>query len=165
LRLVLFAWRKTVAKGLTDTELAEAVASLPTGRYRRVLGLARRLWRQKRGKSPRLPRTIRMTREDERWAQEVIMRDGACVACGATEGLEAAHIISRRYRKLRHSPDNGITLCHRCHRKAHSDPTFLPRIVTRDLYPPQREGLRREALAHYGGRRWRPEWDALFGGR
>lgn len=53
---------------------------------------------------------------DKLWSTAIRSRDGACVACGKTNcRLEAAHIMGRRYRTLRWSLDNGITLCKPCH--------------------------------------------------
>jgi 5-methylcytosine-specific restriction protein A len=45
-------------------------------------------------------------------------RDGGCVRCGATDGLEVHHVVP-----LAHGggnePANLETLCHACHRAAH----------------------------------------------
>lgn len=49
------------------------------------------------------------------WAEVVKTRDGKCLKCGATEDLHAHHLISRRKKNVRYEPDNGITLCYRCH--------------------------------------------------
>lgn len=57
----------------------------------------------------------------KRWRLAVFKRDGfKCQSCGAANDLQAHHIkhwkddISNRY-----NVDNGITLCRRCHLKAH----------------------------------------------
>lgn len=42
-------------------------------------------------------------------------RDGACVRCGATEGLQWAHIIGRSYKLVRWNPLNAVTFCASCH--------------------------------------------------
>jgi 5-methylcytosine-specific restriction endonuclease McrA len=42
-------------------------------------------------------------------------RDGKCVFCGTTVRLQCAHIFSRRNMRLRHDPQNAITLCFKCH--------------------------------------------------
>lgn len=52
---------------------------------------------------------------DTLWSQ-LIKAPGKCFRCGATEGLQAAHIIGRAQRVTRWDPTNGICLCHRCHR-------------------------------------------------
>ena len=48
---------------------------------------------------------------------QVRARDGRCQnnECGATVGLQCAHIVSRRYRSVRWSFDNAVALCMRCH--------------------------------------------------
>lgn len=52
---------------------------------------------------------------DELWAKW-IKRSGKCFRCGATEGLQAAHIIGRAQRVVRWNLDNGICLDWNCHR-------------------------------------------------
>jgi hypothetical protein len=70
-----------------------------------------------------------MTAEDRRWAREVKQRDsGRCIVCGDRR-VEAAHIVPRSYTPLRHHLDNGVTLCHACHRRAHREPWFLRHVV------------------------------------
>lgn len=50
-------------------------------------------------------------------------RDGnACRACGSIKAPQCAHIVSRRYRATRWSPDNAVCLCQACHMKY----TFRP---------------------------------------
>lgn len=49
--------------------------------------------------------------------KETRERDGhKCVRCGATEGLQWAHVHSRAIRRLRYEPDNAMSLCGPCHR-------------------------------------------------
>jgi hypothetical protein len=40
-----------------------------------------------------------------------------CLECGTREGLQCAHLISRRYSATRWDPANAVTLCFRCHKK------------------------------------------------
>lgn len=48
-------------------------------------------------------------------------RDRKCRNCMATEALQAAHVVSRRYMATRWDPDNCITLDRRCHlRQTHN---------------------------------------------
>lgn len=54
-------------------------------------------------------------RSDRLWSMIVRARDRACVRCGERFGLEAAHIIGRRYRGTRWDPANGRALCRTCH--------------------------------------------------
>jgi HNH endonuclease len=44
-------------------------------------------------------------------------RDGACQECHSTEGLQCAHLISRRYLATRWNDDNAVALCFRCHKR------------------------------------------------
>jgi transposase len=55
------------------------------------------------------------------WVRTVKDRDGRrCVECGSTDRLHAHHIKRwRDYPDLRYDTDNGVTLCHPCHEKAH----------------------------------------------
>jgi predicted restriction endonuclease len=108
-----------------------------------------------------------MTARDELWARDVKHRDrGKCVVCGARRRVEAAHIVSRKYQKLRCSVDNGVTLCPSCHRQAHRASWFLRYIVYVVIDPQQRERLTNTALFHYGDAiREKEEWDVLFGDR
>ncbi len=53
---------------------------------------------------------------DQLWALLVKLRDGnKCVICGATEYINAHHLISRRIFLTRFIVDNGISLCPKCH--------------------------------------------------
>lgn len=53
------------------------------------------------------------------WTEQVIKR-GKCEECGATEHLEAHHIIKwADYPRGRIDIKNGECLCHECHTKAH----------------------------------------------
>jgi hypothetical protein len=53
------------------------------------------------------------------WTRQVLLR-GKCAVCGATEHLEAHHIIKwADYPKGRIDINNGECLCHECHTKAH----------------------------------------------
>lgn len=63
---------------------------------------------------------------DELWSQAVRLRDGRCLLCGKTDGLNAHHYIVSRARSLahRHNVKNGIALCFACHiYKVHTDAT------------------------------------------
>jgi len=51
------------------------------------------------------------------WCSKVVrLRDGECIRCGTTEGLEAMHVVGRKSKILRYSLDNLASGCHRCHR-------------------------------------------------
>lgn len=63
---------------------------------------------------------------DELWSKAVRLRDGRCLLCGKTDGLNAHHYVQSRARSLthRHNVKNGITLCFACHiYKVHTDAT------------------------------------------
>lgn len=57
----------------------------------------------------------------KRWRKDVFERDGyVCRDCGTKKDLQAHHIKTwLRCPELRYSTDNGITLCRKCHLKAH----------------------------------------------
>lgn len=44
-------------------------------------------------------------------------RDQLCQMCGNPYQLQCAHLISRRYARLRHDEANAIALCVGCHKK------------------------------------------------
>lgn len=63
---------------------------------------------------------------DYEW-RVLIHRSNVCAICGATEKLQAHHLIPREIKSLRHDPDNGILLCVRNHKydymlSAHKNP-------------------------------------------
>lgn len=62
---------------------------------------------------------IQRTPEEKRWKAEVLKRDNyTCQKCGAKKRLEAHHIKEKvNYPELKNEIDNGICLCHDCHRK------------------------------------------------
>ena len=51
------------------------------------------------------------------WSQTVRARDGKCLMCGKTEGLQAHHWLFRRGHSMALAVDhnNGSTLCYGCH--------------------------------------------------
>ena len=54
------------------------------------------------------------------WTMGVKERDGCCQVCFSEEKLHAHHIFGKSYApSLRHSLNNGITLCEPCHREFH----------------------------------------------
>lgn len=84
--------------------------------------------------SPR-PRAVETRQKDADWSRMIRERAGGrCEWCRhhgtATPGVDAHHICGKKaHPKLRHDPDNGISLCRPCHRTAHAMPgvfaTFL----------------------------------------
>jgi translation initiation factor 1 (eIF-1/SUI1) len=54
------------------------------------------------------------------WADSVKSRDGKCGECGKSEDLHAHHIKPKStYPELSLDPNNGKTLCYRCHKAEH----------------------------------------------
>lgn len=58
----------------------------------------------------------------DKFRKSVLKRDNyACQLCGAKENLEVHHKKSyAKYKRLRTTVSNGITLCEKCHDKVHS---------------------------------------------
>ena len=65
---------------------------------------------------------VRNTKEYKDWVKSIKERDNeCCVLCGANQHLEANHVFSfKNFVPLRLDSDNGITLCHWCHKKYHA---------------------------------------------
>lgn len=63
----------------------------------------------------------RNTQEYKAWRSAVYKRDGyKCAYCGSKAKLQAHHIKPWKwYEEGRYQVDNGITLCRKCHLKAH----------------------------------------------
>ena len=68
------------------------------------------------------PELYPFDRNDSRvkaWTKEIVSK-GKCEKCGATDNLEAHHIIKwADYPKGRIDPKNGMCLCHKCHTEEH----------------------------------------------
>jgi 5-methylcytosine-specific restriction endonuclease McrA len=52
---------------------------------------------------------------DQRVGGFVKRRDRSCVACGKKGDLTWAHVLRRRYRRIRWNPRNAVALCIQCH--------------------------------------------------
>ena len=72
---------------------------------------------------------------DEIWREVIFSKDlHKCVICGATERLNAHHLITRQISLYRHDPLNGVTLCPKHHTfspycSAHKAPyTFFEKL-------------------------------------
>lgn len=81
----------------------------------------------------------------------IVRARGACERCGSTEGLQCAHIVSRRYAATRTDLDNAWCLCARDHWALTADPfahvTFAIQTRGEDGYA----ALRNKALAGIQG--------------
>lgn len=73
-------------------------------------------------------------REDKRvrkWKKDVL-RKGKCEVCGATEQLEAHHIIHwSEYPMGRVDVNNGMCLCHKCHTDEHKNERVYNLMISR----------------------------------
>lgn len=93
-------------------------------------------------------KTLR-NRADRLWSEAVRVRDGSCQRCGRQRPeivLQAAHVISRRYKAVRWNLLNGVALCMGCHHFAHMQPVEwdwkVQELIGKETY----ESLRSEAL-------------------
>jgi hypothetical protein len=82
---------------------------------------------------------------DRRVGRFVKRRDGACVICGERRPweLEWAHVLGRRYKRIRWSPQAAVTLCVADHRYLDGHPEEK-RAVFRERFPGLLETLERE---------------------
>ena len=75
-----------------------------------------------------MAKKIKTTALDRKWSKAVKERDHwTCQRCSTrypekSRGLHAAHIFSRRFKKTRHDPENGVALCFGCHSYFHANP-------------------------------------------
>jgi len=71
-----------------------------------------------RAKKPAKPKpkstTYWKTKCDTLWSK-LVRLPGRCLICGATQHLQAHHLIGRRCIYFRHWPENGVCLCPQCH--------------------------------------------------
>lgn len=63
----------------------------------------------------RKPKQDWMRQADMLFSRLIRERDGCCVRCNSTTGLQCAHIISRSYKSIRTHDDNAVALCQSCH--------------------------------------------------
>jgi 5-methylcytosine-specific restriction endonuclease McrA len=70
-----------------------------------------------------------LTRKIDQTISRIVRARGSCAWCGSTETLQAAHIFSRKNKRLRFILMNIICLCAGCHFKAHANPIFFTEFV------------------------------------
>ena len=102
---------------------------------------------------------ISRTKLDMEWSFAVRSRDHwTCQKCGSRyppkkpgdgssrSGLDAAHIFSRRLKRIRHDLDNGVALCTGCHLSwAHYEPLEFREWIMEWLGADKYEALRLRA--------------------
>ena len=73
------------------------------------------LWKGGKTKASKL---IKTSAEYRSWRLAVFTRDGfKCTQCGSNKNLEAHHIKEQsRFPELRFDVNNGLSLCHECHK-------------------------------------------------
>ena len=78
-------------------------------------------------------------------------RDKRCRRCGTDQGLQCAHIMSRRYKATRFAEDNAIALCLRCHAWQTHHPlegdAFFVELIGQEAF----DALRARAMAGLEG--------------
>jgi 5-methylcytosine-specific restriction endonuclease McrA len=84
---------------------------------------------------------------DDAFSRFIRARDGKCVTCGSTEGLDCSHIIRKaRGHFLRWRPENAAAQCRRCHMEHHNvSEMALLRYATKWLGEEKLEAMRLEA--------------------
>jgi len=108
-----------------------------------------------------------MSRKRQNWMKQADVlfskiireRDRQCQACGTTQDLQCAHIISRSYKSIRTLEDNAVALC----RSEHIYFTHRPlewREWVEQRFPGRWDRLATQALM-YERVDWRAERDRL----
>lgn len=88
---------------------------------------------------PKKPSKTTIKRKADRLFSEYVRSKGYCEWCEKrTDGLECAHIFSRRFLVTRWEPINALSLCHACHRKWHDKPVeaveWVKEYLGEDVY-------------------------------
>lgn len=97
-------------------------------------------------------KTLR-NKADRLWSLMIRQRDGRCRRCGKEPPaviLQAAHVISRRYKAIRWDPRNGLALCVGCHHWNHHNPVEFDWWVKEEIGEETYDALRTEALSYVG---------------
>lgn len=100
----------------------------------------------------KLPKQIRkptrktLIKELDKLASQVVRSKGKCEICGKREGIQCAHIFSRRNLNTRWDLDNLMCLCYRCHiHFAHKEPMLFAEAVKEKLGEDKYKKLRQRA--------------------
>jgi len=80
------------------------------------------------------PRGCSNSTLDRLWSLRIKeLAEHRCEVCGTTENLEAHHVQPRKMYSVRWDLDNGVCLCHRCHKlggfSAHKNPLGFLRYI------------------------------------
>jgi hypothetical protein len=85
---------------------------------------------------------------DRLWSLLIRQKNGGrCVLCGTDSGIQAAHIISRRYHATRWDLSNGWPLCNREHLRYTFDPLGWDALCYQRLGAEVFDELKRRAMA------------------
>lgn len=109
-------------------------------------------------KRPAPTATSYRNKADRLFSLIVRTRDGCCQECGATEHLQCAHGLSRRYRNTRWDESQCWALCRACHMRFTNDPIRWELWMRNRLGNEGYETLQREALEIAP----KPDWPALI---
>jgi len=93
------------------------------------------------------PKRTTLRRKADALFSLYVRRNGYCERCGATEGLQCSHYISRSYYAVRFNPLNAECLCMRCHKYLTEHPLQAEDRFALRVGPLVREELRRIAIA------------------
>lgn len=129
-------WRRDNEPSDVRTERCAAISRALKGRPK-ARGEQNPRW-----KGGKIDRRAQMERfEYKAWRTAVIKRDGGtCVLCSAKRSLSVHHIHRWiEHPELRYEPQNGVTLCKRCHESTYGrEESFAPRF---DLYVTTKETI------------------------
>lgn len=80
-------------------------------------------------------RRLTIKKSDILFSKYIRNRDKECLHCHSKVNLQCSHIIPRQYLHTRFDPNNGLTLCYRCHIYWwHKEPNEAARWLEQ-LYP------------------------------
>lgn len=98
----------------------------------------------------------------DRYWQRIIKRDQTCERCGAGGArFDAAHIIPRRFAKVRTDERNGWCLCTTCHYKVDNFTDEHWELVERTIGALVYEEMKETALDTHRKMDWESERDRL----
>jgi hypothetical protein len=103
--------------------------------------------RKLRKRIARRPKRTTLRRKADALFSLYVRRGGLCERCGAIEGLQCSHYISRRYLAVRYNPLNAECLCMRCHKYLTEHPLQAEDRFSLRVGVLVREELRRVAIA------------------